>query len=245
MDDRQELLDRYRERHGRYVDGSATGKAEWFRRHAPVYIPHLPPPEAAPEILELACGPGFLLADLQQRGYNRLTGVDLSTADVTAARDRLPGARIVQEDVADFLGHDARYDVVIAKALFEHIPKKQVIPLTRSVAAVLNPGGVALVEVPNMDWHMATHERFMDFTHEVGYTRESLAQVLRSAFDDVTVVPVPATSLHGRVYRVARAILWPPMRAAINGILALAGGDGQKTLWEHRSILGVAKAPRG
>ena len=36
-----------------------------------------------------------------------------------------------------------------------------------------------------MDWLFATHERYMDFTHEVGFTKESLGQVCRSVFSKV------------------------------------------------------------
>jgi hypothetical protein len=48
-------------------------------------------------------------------------------------------------------------------------------------------GGIVVIDVPNMDWLFAFHERYMDFTHEVGFTKESLLQVMREVFDDVSI----------------------------------------------------------
>jgi len=44
--------------------------------------------------------------------------------------------------------------------------------------------------VPNMDWLFVGHERYMDFTHEVGYTQESLVQVMSTVFSSVQVLPL-------------------------------------------------------
>ena len=49
--------------------------------------------------------------------------------------------------------------------------------------------GVAIIQVPNMDWILSNHERYMDFTHEIGYTRESLADIFRLYFMKVDVYP--------------------------------------------------------
>lgn len=243
MEDRSELLARYHETHGSYVDGPPAAKSEWFRRRLDeVYAAHLPPVDSQPAVLELACGSGYLLEALRDRGYRRLTGIDLSASDVRAARTRVPEAEVVEEDATRFLeAAPEPFDVVMAKALLEHVPKEKVIPLLRAVRDALGPGGVALIEVPNMDWMLAGHERYMDFTHEVGFTRESLGQVLRTLYDDVTVLPVPPTELRGAAYRVARRLLWPLARWTVRSFLKLAGGDGEHTLWEYRSILGVAR----
>ena len=43
-------------------------------------------------------------------------------------------------------------------------------------------GGIAIIDVPNMDWFWNGHERYMDFTHEVGFTPESLEQICNKVF---------------------------------------------------------------
>ena len=54
--------------------------------------------------------------------------------------------------------------------------KDRVLPLLEKISSSLKPDGMAIIDVPNMDWILGQHERYMDFTHEVGFTRESLAQ---------------------------------------------------------------------
>ena len=110
---------------------------------------------------------------------DNLTGVDLSPHDIEEAAQRVPRATFVHASAIDFLSsHEAAFDVVVARAILEHTPKAEVLPFLSAAAHALRPGGVAIVDVPNMDWLFAGHERYMDFTHEVGFTRESLAQVM-------------------------------------------------------------------
>ena len=66
----------------------------------------------------------------------------------------------------------------------EHIEKNRILEFLELVNNSLIEGGIALIEVPNMDWIWASHERYMDFTHEVGFTKESLRQIMRNFFDD-------------------------------------------------------------
>ena len=63
--------------------------------------------------------------------------------------------------------------------------------------AALRAGGAVLIDVPNMDWLFAGHERYMDFTHELGFTQESLSQLLGGVFSEVVVRPVDNDLSHG------------------------------------------------
>ena len=97
-----------------------------------------------------------------------------------------------------------------------------------------------VIDVPNMDWLFAQHERYMDFTHEVGFTRESLSQVMRNVFDDVVVVagrPLDASSKKGKVK------LWlRPFIIRFFDLLFKIVGEGAHDVWWHsRSIIGLGK----
>ena len=92
------------------------------------------------------------------------------------------------KDAFEFLiDSEEKYDVIYMRAVFEHIDKDRIIELLRLINERLTIDGKVLIEVPNMDWIWASHERYMDFTHEVGFTRESLGQVMRNVFVDVQV----------------------------------------------------------
>ena len=90
--------------------------------------------------------------------------------------------------------------MVIAKAILEHVPKDGVLDFLQAIATAVRPGGVAIVDVPNMDWLFAGHERYMDFTHEVGFTQELLQQTVGAVFREVVVVPVDGTISYQRLF---------------------------------------------
>jgi len=125
------------------------------------------------------------------------------------------------------------------KALLEHRPKDELLPMLDAAGASLRPGGRLIVEVPNMDWILASHERYMDLTHEVGFTRNSLNAVLSVVFSEVAIqgsrLPNPT-----RLQRWLR----PAIVRLVRGTLYILGEGASETMFEHRSLIAVARAPR-
>ncbi|HEU0300142.1 MAG TPA: class I SAM-dependent methyltransferase [Longimicrobium sp.] len=96
-------------------------------------------------LLDVACGTGAHLAHL--RRHYRCEGLDLDAGLLASARERNPGARFHQGDMADFdLGR--RYDAVTC--LFSAIgyvrTAERLGQTMRAFARHLEPGGVAVVE---------------------------------------------------------------------------------------------------
>jgi 2-polyprenyl-3-methyl-5-hydroxy-6-metoxy-1,4-benzoquinol methylase len=241
MTHREQLFARYHETHSRHLDYD-TGKVGWFAEHLRAnYLHCLPAPTPRVRILEIGCGRGDMLAALKDLGFADLTGVDLSPADLEQARQRGVAAELHCMDAATFLS-DQRgvFDVIIAKAILEHQEKAAVLPLLQAMHDGLRPGGRVVIEVPNMDWVMAAHERFMDFTHEVGFTRESLAQVLRLIYGNAEVHPVRDASPVNAAARVLRPLVRGTATALVGLILRGLGNNAHETLWNARSIIGVA-----
>lgn len=247
MSYRRTLFERYHDTHLRHLGEGDEARLEWFRSYVGnAYLPHLPPPEDAPAILDVGCSRGALLAALRDVGYDEISGVDLSEADVRVARDDRGLPDVHAADAEDFLaGRPGRYDVIIAKAVLEHVDKDRVIPFLETIASGLRPGGLVVIDVPNMDWLFASHERYMDFTHEVGFTRESLGQVLRAVFESVSVHPVEQPAAGTYTHRYLRPVLWPLLRRVFSFGFALMGTQGEETLWAYRSIVGIAVRPAG
>jgi len=73
--------------------------------------------------------------------------------------------------------------------VIEHVAKRQAVPFLNAVRKALAPGGVLLLETPNMaNPFLGLTFRYADFTHEVGYTETSIHYVLQAAgFHDITV----------------------------------------------------------
>lgn len=226
------------------LDASAEAKQRWFEALATsTYLPHLGPPEST-RVLEIGCNRGYLLHALQQAGYRRLAGIDLAPADLEEAR-RLTGLEtLVCEEATTWLAARRRsQDAVIFKAVLEHVPRGETEGFLSAVAGALAPGGVALCEVPNMDWYAASHERYMDVTHETGYTPESLRQLFELFFEKVEIHRVidPA---HGALAPARRRLVRRLGFGLARRVLRWMGEDAAAFWFESRSILAVARQPR-
>jgi len=191
-------------------------------------------------VVEVGTGHGSLLAWLRSLGFSRVEGVDASPGDVTAA-NRMLGAEVVAlGDGETYLrARPCLFDFVVMKAVLEHLPKDRLLPMLGAIAAALGPNGTALIEVPNMDWLAASHERYMDLTHEVGFTRESLRTLLLLVFTSVEIrgSQPGGPSRTQRWFR--RPLVW-----LLRRIFYVVGEGASDVLFESRSLIAIARDPK-
>lgn len=163
-------------------------------------------------IIEIGCNSGYMLKVLQKQGFINLKGIDLSPDDIEYARSFLEkGAEVYCIDAFKFFEEsNEKFDIIYTKAMLEHISKVRIFEILESIEKHLSEKGLAIVEVPNMDWIWATHERYMDFTHEVGFTKESLGQVMRNVFSEVQIEYTDNSDrFHGIKTWIARKVIVP------------------------------------
>ena len=92
------------------------------------------------DVLDLACGDGFLLAAIRDNAPNaRLTGVDMSPDEVAAARGRLPTVRVVEARAQSLPFPDGSFDVVASHMALMLMDDVDVV--VAEVRRVLRPGG--------------------------------------------------------------------------------------------------------
>ena len=184
-----EHLERVREGLG-YTRSAYATKA-WT-----TYGQQLPENRSAP-LLEIGPG-GCELVELltREQGYTNVAVVDREPEAIEHAR-ALGVAATLSDDLVDHLETaPERYEAVLMLHVLEHIPKVSTIRVLEAVRTALRPDGSLFIEVPNMgDPFNGVYARYGDFTHEVGFTEESLEYVLRRAgFGTVTFLdPIGAT----------------------------------------------------
>jgi 2-polyprenyl-3-methyl-5-hydroxy-6-metoxy-1,4-benzoquinol methylase len=189
---RKRLFNNYAKTHVEFLDFSDMDKQAWFKSYfRSNYERYFREKPTDAKILEIGCNKGYLLKELFDRNYNELYGIDLSPLDIEKAKQVVPEAKLECADAFEYLGeHKECFDLILMKAVLEHVPKDQVLPMLQKVKDALRLDGLVIVDVPNMDWLFASHERYMDFTHEVGFTKESLRQIMKSLFLSVYVTEV-------------------------------------------------------
>jgi SAM-dependent methyltransferase len=92
------------------------------------------------DVLELGIGAGVGSSRRLAERF-RLTGVDLSEEQLRRAAVALPGAVLVQADIATVDFEDGSFDAVVSLYVLNHLPREHLGPLVRRVARWLRPGG--------------------------------------------------------------------------------------------------------
>ena len=141
------------------------------------------PTDRGARLLEIGPGDCEFAEHLHNvQGFKQISVIDTSPAAISAAQSFGVPADLV-DDTQDYLQHrESRYDAVILLHVLEHIEKASIIPFLTAVRRSLRRGGRLLVEVPNMgDPLNGLYYRYGDFTHEVGFTEQSLQYVLHHA----------------------------------------------------------------
>lgn len=240
---RDKIFNKYYSVHGKFLEEDIVLKQRWFNNLCEAnYAGHLPIPGTGARILELGCGRGYILKWMQERGLSNIEAVDLSPADVEFARKYVGIDNIYCADSFEYLQKkECIYDCIIGKDIFEHIEKTRLDEFLGLIKIALKPGGKIILQVPNMDWIMAQHERYMDITHEVGFTRESLGEILRVYFDDVTILPVNYDFPFSIKSKIAFKMAKPIAIKLIRLLLKILGAGAGDCWFEYREILGVGR----
>ncbi|MBJ6107444.1 class I SAM-dependent methyltransferase [Hymenobacter sp. BT523] len=127
-------------------------------------------------ILEIGCSGGPLMQRLRAAGYADVTGIDVSEPAIELARARgVANASLMDGAALEFA--DARFDVVVASDVLEHIEDEA--RALHEWTRVLKPGGQLLVFVPAYAHLWSEHDVVNH--HYRRYSRQDLVGALQRA----------------------------------------------------------------
>jgi SAM-dependent methyltransferase len=165
--------------------GGMVGRARraWEGRKVKLYQQALGP--GTKRILDVGCGDGRFLAVLRDFGSPdwELVGSDFDPAAVERCRAR--GFTAIAKRVEEMVEEDGTFDAVVMLQLIEHV--EDPVAIARRVFALLRPGGIFVVETPNLagfDYQIFRarwwgHYHFP--RHWNLFSRDSLERMLRGA----------------------------------------------------------------
>lgn len=194
-----------------------------YREKADEHVRHLRLPPGRPRVLDVGCGEGEFLAEMQAVGWT-VEGVEPNSEAVALARAR--GVPVTQGTVTEMSLDPASLDAITFRLVIEHL---------RDPAAALNacrralkPRGVLWIATPNLDseGHRIFREHWIHLQpprHAVIYTPPSLTRLLSdSSFE---VIALEASRQARWSFRMSAAMAQgaPPFALAppLRGTLAL------------------------
>jgi len=128
-----------------------------------------------PDFLDLGCGTGAMLADLERRG--KVAGVDSSHDAITFAAGHT-GARLVEADIGKEMPElDGSFDCITMLDLLEHLEDDQGAVI--AAAELLAPRGFIVITVPAYQSLYAPRDEYHH--HLRRYSRVDLAQLIDNA----------------------------------------------------------------
>lgn len=98
---------------------------------------------------------------------------------------------IYNDDILNFFDrYKKNYDIIICFDVIEHLHRDEGLLLLEKVFLHLTDGGICIFRTENMaNILIGAYSHYMDFTHQVGYTEFSLAQLFhQTGFSNIKVV---------------------------------------------------------
>jgi SAM-dependent methyltransferase len=194
-------------------ESSATYKDLIFRSILRQLAVRVPP--ARRRLLDVGAHAGRFMWLAQQAGW-MVEGIELNPRTAAAAEART-GATVHRINAHDLVASGRHWDAVVLTDVLEHIPDPQ--RLLAALAALVEPGGVLAVKVPNgaAQWvkerwlaRLTSHQPTLadNLVHVNHFSPESLALALeRAGFARVTITTAPPELPPGAGVR-SRLGLW-------------------------------------
>ncbi|MBA3868210.1 MAG: class I SAM-dependent methyltransferase [Anaerolineae bacterium] len=142
------------------------------------YLPLINMIDRLQPILDLGCGPGYVMEFLQNQGFTHIEGVDISAEQVAIAVERGLNAKIA--DALTFLNAKQNtFGLIMALDFVEHFSKEELFPMFAAIYASLQPGGVLFIQTPNGRGLFPNQVIYDDLTHMTIFTPDSLQNILK------------------------------------------------------------------
>lgn len=109
-------------------------------------------------MLDLGCGDGTVLWLARQDGWD-VEGVELFPEHAKLVRETL-GLNVETSDITAYTGVDEAWDCVVLTHVLEHLPNP--VGALAKIRRLLKPGGIGVLEFPNIDAFDARLRRLLD-----------------------------------------------------------------------------------
>jgi 2-polyprenyl-3-methyl-5-hydroxy-6-metoxy-1,4-benzoquinol methylase len=131
-------------------------------------------------ILDIGCGMGHFLYYLKEKGFISVKGIDISPEQVEFCKQNNLNVSLVTNTIEYLMDNLNSFDVIIINDVIEHLNKGEIVEILEAIFKSLKENGNLIIRTGNMAAIYGAYARYIDFTHEIGFTETSLYQILSS-----------------------------------------------------------------
>jgi 2-polyprenyl-3-methyl-5-hydroxy-6-metoxy-1,4-benzoquinol methylase len=129
------------------------------------------------KVLDVGCGLGQNMWAMKELGFRDVRGIDISQ-DLVQICWKM-GLNVECQEMFSFLeGRKDKYDIILFFDVIEHLFKDEVVRIIKLFNNHLNKNGVLIIHTANAEFPYSLRTRYIDITHELSFTDESLHDVL-------------------------------------------------------------------
>jgi len=132
-------------------------------------------------LIDLGCGTGELLRQLELGGYSNLAGLDLSSKMIEAAREKASTAKFHHASIEELLFEENVFDIAISNAAIQWCDAETA---ASEILRVLKPGGKILINVFTAGTLQQWHDAFIAGGFESRVHPLAGAEQIENAFAD-------------------------------------------------------------
>lgn len=174
-------------------------------------------------VLELGFGNGSFLGYARDRGAT-IAGTEVSNEAI--ARAHRAAIRVYAADLVDAVAEGARFDLVVAFDVFEHLSREELASLFTRLEALTPPGAQVVARFPNGQSPLGRVHQYGDATHRLVLSPGMLPQIVGHRGWRIARVSNPFVVVDGSLARRAVQSARRGFRTALErGVNALYGLD--------------------
>lgn len=184
------------------------------------------PKQKTARVVDVGCGNGEIIYWLKSEGYENGEGIESNEEQIKRGHALRIGDGITKGDFRKILKSKSNYyDCVIARDVIEHMPKEELWKTARIIYESLNESGVFIIQTPNAESPFGSRTRYIDLTHCLSFTSQSITHLLGSAgFQTIDCFP-SRPPIHGFASFI-RSVLWMCIELTLRTHMIIETGSG-------------------
>jgi 2-polyprenyl-3-methyl-5-hydroxy-6-metoxy-1,4-benzoquinol methylase len=233
----EKVLGKYFETSQKWRSDSSPEALERTGQEYEAQFGHYLPPDPDAPILEIGCGRGAFLSLCADRGFRKVTGVDVAKDQIEFCRSRGLENAICSDGLTYLRDSEGSFATIVLLDVLEHMPKRRGFAMVACAQERLRENGRLIVRAPNMSNPLNLQARYGDFQHEIGFSKESMTQLFRAAGLSVERIYSPNPDLNNPIaHLIFDIIAWKAFAAIYRRTFRLT-----REVIRGKNLIGVAR----